>query len=183
MTEFTVKEVTKCRVVIFLTKHSAKHISYEIFNIIKIALLWTAKCVLNKEWSLQTHHVDSTLKRRGSGRFHVVSTWNTRGVFVGINFEYSNFNIENYSVSVDVKLLLTRMLANNWNKLVCKFYITVRLFHTRDLSSACTAAWGIFLREGVMAVLAPRSGGYFITWLCVGPCCGASLALPKHWIN
>ena len=33
--------------------------------------------------SLQTHHVDSTLKRRGSGRFHVVSTWNPRGVFVG----------------------------------------------------------------------------------------------------
>ena len=24
----------------------------------------------------------STLKRRGNGRVHVVSTWNTRGVFV-----------------------------------------------------------------------------------------------------
>ena len=34
--------------------------------------------------SLQTHLVYSTLKRRGSGRFHVVSTWNTRGVLVGI---------------------------------------------------------------------------------------------------
>ena len=34
--------------------------------------------------SLQTHHVDSTLKRRGNGRFHVVSTWNPRGVFVGL---------------------------------------------------------------------------------------------------
>ena len=33
--------------------------------------------------TLQTHHVYSTLKRRGSGCFHVVSTWNTRGVFVG----------------------------------------------------------------------------------------------------
>ena len=31
--------------------------------------------------SLQTHHVDSTLKRRGNSRFHVVSTWNPRGVF------------------------------------------------------------------------------------------------------
>ena len=31
----------------------------------------------------QTHHVNSTLKRRGNDRFHVVSTWNTRGVFVG----------------------------------------------------------------------------------------------------
>ena len=30
---------------------------------------------------LQTHHADYTLKRRGNGRFHVVSTWNTRGVF------------------------------------------------------------------------------------------------------
>ena len=34
--------------------------------------------------SLQTHHVDSTLKRRGNGRFRVVSTWNPRGVFVGM---------------------------------------------------------------------------------------------------
>ena len=32
--------------------------------------------------SLQTHHVYSTLKRRGNGLFHIVSTWNTRGVFV-----------------------------------------------------------------------------------------------------
>ena len=34
--------------------------------------------------SQQTHHVDSTLKRRRNGRFHVVSTWNPRGVFVRI---------------------------------------------------------------------------------------------------
>ena len=33
--------------------------------------------------NLQTHHVDSTLKQRGNDRFHVVSTWNPRGVFVG----------------------------------------------------------------------------------------------------
>ena len=33
--------------------------------------------------SLQTHDVYSTLKRRGNGRFHVVSTWSTRGLFVG----------------------------------------------------------------------------------------------------
>ena len=33
--------------------------------------------------TLQTYHVYSTLKRRGNVRFYVVSTWNTRGVFVG----------------------------------------------------------------------------------------------------
>ena len=38
---------------------------------------------LVQQHALQTHHVDSTLKRRGNGRFHVVSTWNRRGVFVG----------------------------------------------------------------------------------------------------
>ena len=32
--------------------------------------------------ALQTHHVYSRLQRRGNGRFFVVSTWNTRGVFV-----------------------------------------------------------------------------------------------------
>ena len=34
--------------------------------------------------SLQIHHVDSRLKRRGSDRFHVVSTWNPRDVFLGL---------------------------------------------------------------------------------------------------
>ena len=33
--------------------------------------------------TLQTHHVYSTLKQRGNDRFRVVSTWNTRGAFVG----------------------------------------------------------------------------------------------------
>ena len=32
--------------------------------------------------SLETHCVDSTLKRRGNIRFHFVSTWNPHGVFV-----------------------------------------------------------------------------------------------------
>ena len=35
-------------------------------------------------YSLQTHHLDSKLKRRGNGRFHVYSTWNSRGVFAGL---------------------------------------------------------------------------------------------------
>ena len=35
-------------------------------------------------YSLQTHHVYSTLKRHGNDRFQVVLTWNTRGVFVGL---------------------------------------------------------------------------------------------------
>ena len=35
-------------------------------------------------FSLQAHHVDYMLKRRGNGRFHVVSTWSPRGVFVGL---------------------------------------------------------------------------------------------------
>ena len=43
---------------------------------------------MNKsEAALQTHHAYSTLKRRGNGRFHVVSTWNIRCVFVGTQHE------------------------------------------------------------------------------------------------
>ena len=34
--------------------------------------------------SLQRHYVYSMLKRRENNRFHVVSTWNTRGVFAGL---------------------------------------------------------------------------------------------------
>ena len=42
-----------------------------------------AGCVtFNTSWRLQTKHVYSTLKRRRNNRFHVVSTWNTCGLFV-----------------------------------------------------------------------------------------------------
>ena len=41
----------------------------------------TNKMIFEK---LQTLHVYSTLKRHGNSRFHVVSTWNTRGVFVEV---------------------------------------------------------------------------------------------------
>ena len=34
---------------------------------------------------LQTHHVGSTLKRRGNDRFYIVSTRNPRGVLVGLH--------------------------------------------------------------------------------------------------
>ena len=37
-------------------------------------------------YSLQVQHVYSTLKRRGNDRFHVVSRWNPRDVFVGFFF-------------------------------------------------------------------------------------------------
>ena len=46
---------------------------------------------LKKKTSLQIHHVYSTLKRHGNGRFHVVSPWNPRGVFVGILNFFDNF--------------------------------------------------------------------------------------------
>ena len=54
--------------------------------------------------SQQTHHVDSTLKRRGNDSFHVVSTWNPCEVFVGIEvfakiinrFTCSNSRRKNY---------------------------------------------------------------------------------------
>ena len=32
--------------------------------------------------TLKTHHVYCTLKRHRNERFHIVSTWNTRGMFV-----------------------------------------------------------------------------------------------------
>ena len=38
--------------------------------------------------SQQTHHMASTLKRRGNDRFHAVSTWNPRGVFVDLIWQY-----------------------------------------------------------------------------------------------
>ena len=43
----------------------------------------------------------------------------------GINLDDSNFDMENYPSLVDVKLLLKRILDSYWNKLFCKFCITV----------------------------------------------------------
>ena len=40
--------------------------------------------------SLQTHHMDSTLKRRENDRFDIVSRWNPRGVFVWLMVEVNN---------------------------------------------------------------------------------------------
>ena len=48
------------------------------------------------QFPLQTIHVNSTLKRRGNGRFYVFSTWNPRGVFVGL-LSLTNMNINNHS--------------------------------------------------------------------------------------
>ena len=42
-----------------------------------------AEFILFLKRTLQTHHVCPTLKWRGNDGFHVVSTWNTCGVFVG----------------------------------------------------------------------------------------------------
>ena len=64
-----------------------------------MAIYCFAKCFIQfikKHISLQTHNVYSTLKCRGNGRFHVVSTWNTRSVFVGVY----NFVEESYTQTV-----------------------------------------------------------------------------------
>ena len=49
----------------------------------------------------------------------------------GISLDDSNFNMENYSSLVNVKLLLKRILDSYWNKFLCKFCITVRRSHGR----------------------------------------------------
>ena len=38
--------------------------------------------LVEEQSTLQRHHVYSSFKLRGNDRFHVVSTWNIRGVFV-----------------------------------------------------------------------------------------------------
>ena len=58
-------------------------------------IIWTRL----QKVTLQTHHVYTTLKRRGNDRFHVVSTWNIRGVFEGKDspiFVYKCNKEENY---------------------------------------------------------------------------------------
>ena len=55
----------------------------------------------------------------------------------GICLDDSDLNMENYSSLVVVKLLLKRILYGYWNKLLCKFCITVCRFHAGIQSSIC----------------------------------------------
>ena len=48
---------------------------------------------VNKLNDLQTNHMYFTLKWHGNDRFRVVSTWNTRGVFVGLTLLNINENV------------------------------------------------------------------------------------------
>ena len=56
----------------------------------------------------------------------------------GISLDDWNFDMENYYSLVDVKFLLKKILDSYWNKLLCKFCITIRHFHARVQSSTCT---------------------------------------------
>ena len=61
---------------------------YRMFLQISYIKFWDLKScpswILTENYTtLQTHHVDSTSKWCGNGHFHVVSTRNRRGVFVG----------------------------------------------------------------------------------------------------
>ena len=55
----------------------------------------------------------STLKRRGNGRFHVVSSWNTRGVFVGKKFkQHSSISLINpFQTSVAFHIETNRLIC------------------------------------------------------------------------
>ena len=69
-----------------ISKSNVDTLTGWLSNSSKLLLNEPIKCVDAeplKDVTLQTHHVYSTLKGRGNGRFHVVSTWSTRGVFVG----------------------------------------------------------------------------------------------------
>ena len=58
---------------IFLLKLNSNYIAIDV-------------CCMHSKRCLQTHHAYSTLKRRGNGRFHVVSTWNTCDVFMNLKY-------------------------------------------------------------------------------------------------
>ena len=54
--------------------------------LLEFPLYWKSDVFLAWSFSnsLQTHHVHSMVKQRGNDRFHLVSTWNTRSVFLGL---------------------------------------------------------------------------------------------------
>ena len=55
--------------------------------------------------------MDSTLKRRGNKRFHVVSTWNPRGMFVGLLLRIEVMIIY---ISIEEDIVTETSLDNIW---------------------------------------------------------------------
>ena len=70
----------------------------------------------------------------------------------GIILDDSNFDMENSPSLVDVELLLKRILDSYWNKLLCKFCITVRRFHAESKVQLAPPTKNV-----IMAVLTPKS--------------------------
>ena len=74
--------------------------------------------------SLQRQHVYSTLKWHGNGRFHVVSAWNTSGVFVGL-FWNTNDSIASFSWLKYVNLWERQQMSKTYcNIKLDVFFIT-----------------------------------------------------------
>ena len=86
--------------------------------------------------TLQTHHVYSTQKRRRNDRFHVVSTWNTRGVFVG------NSSVFTFMVTFFLKKngcfdMFSTLIVNPFLFLKSFFVFLVSYKVVYSLSSGC----------------------------------------------
>ena len=78
-----------------------------------IIYFWNNTFFLNGigyDHSLQTHHVYSTLKRCWNERFQVVSTWDTRGVFVGLPLAFLTVFV---LWILDFLLLITKIIKLN----------------------------------------------------------------------
>ena len=76
-----------------------------------------------------THDVDSMLKRRGNDHFHVVSTWNPSGVFVG--YRVNTLAKLNWSLSIKVKHLKLRKMLQPL--LMSKSHICFIFFYCKVL--------------------------------------------------
>ena len=73
--------------------------------------------------TLKTHYVYSMLKRRRNGRFHIVSTWNTRGVFVG----KQQTNISSFVVLNNPAYNLSRAFPTSQAKKIVSLFFGNRL--------------------------------------------------------
>ena len=82
----------------------------------------------------QPHHINSTLQRRGNGRFHVVSTWKTYGVFVELHVKgsysrcwiYQSSQIKLYLETVNNKIL--SIFRSSRQEVFCKKKCSYRNF-------------------------------------------------------
>ena len=125
--------------------------------------------------ALQTLHVYSTLKQRGNELFHVVSTWNTRGVFVRSMFQEILFEPHSNILKAAKRLCICNQCKESYGS--CNLFelyqlnvdllkeTTLRSNIERDAITSVGSYVNDFLHVNSICAIAADNTSYETVWI------------------